>query len=146
MAKLQGDQVNIMAALAQNEQQIADLQGRIDAFAAEQALIGNQLAEAAVADSNVLDQTAAEPGQEPEAAELSVRERLQTRLVELDQVVEQSRQELQGALVVHAQYTADRERIEADIQALGEATSEETAQILTDLQASQVQICRAATE
>ena len=60
--------------------------------------------------SNVL-----ESGDEA-AAPLS-REGLQARLTELDQLLPESHQELQGLLDVQAQYSADRDRIVADMQA-----------------------------
>src|SRR5260370_24565330 len=50
-------------------------------------------------------------------AEATVQDQLQARLTQLDQAIAQCQQDLQGALAAHAQYTADRHRITADIQA-----------------------------
>jgi hypothetical protein len=66
-------------------------------------------------------------------------EMLQNRLVELDQAIDQSQQDLQGALDLQAQYTAEGERIATDIQAATDLSPDETAPELADLQARQAQ-------
>lgn len=67
----------------------------------------------------------------------------QTRLVELDQLIAESQQELQGALDLQAQHTADRERFDAEIQAAADVSSDEAAPNLADLQAGLLQIMAA---
>lgn len=57
--------------------------------------------------------------------------------------VAQSQQQLQGALDLQAQYTAERGRIEADLQAATDLSSLGAAANLADLQASHVQIMAA---
>jgi hypothetical protein len=66
-------------------------------------------------------------------------DQLQNRLVELDQAIAQSQQDLQGALDAQAQYLSEQGRIEAAIQAATGLSSDETAPSLADLQASQAQ-------
>jgi hypothetical protein len=70
-------------------------------------------------------------------------DQLQARLVELDQAIAQGQEDLQGALNLQAQYTAERDQVEADIVAATELSAGEAAPNLADLQANQAQIMTA---
>ena len=68
-----------------------------------------------------------------------MQDQLQARLTQLDQAIAQCQQDLQGALAAQAQYTAERDRITADIQAVTALSADVTAPNLADLQASRLQ-------